>query len=400
VIEGADVSSVEHQILDLTATAIRAAKERADCEASLAVLQRTLERAQAELPEAELLAKRKRQEAHDAVRGRADLERRISDLLEVEEVARTRSHQAMQRAASFKAAMTFAAAARAEAERGGDVARFEREGGVAERAQREFAAAEVRAAEEREAEAKVATERANLETHAAAEREIEAVIASERQAAERRCADLVSIIARVKDDIAAARENVKRFQIDFDRLSSRRDAAEGQLQEVRRRARSEIETRVAQLLATEESARRERLEQEGLLAALDESETRAENERSAAESAERGHLGLKAAPAGDALGPALGTRAMPPAPSPVSAGMAPSNDLPFAAATPALSEPLAPFADEGIAEQPPRPLFGWFGRRQTAAPVESVEDLGPSIADRIARDFGLLGSKDPATELG
>lgn len=399
-----ELASIEEQVLQLTTTAIRAAKERADCEASLASLQRTLERAQAELPEAELLAKRKRQEEHATVRGRADLERRISDLLEAEQLARARAHQAEQRAASFRSAATFSGAARKEAEANGDAARVERERSVEERALQELSSAEARAAEERESEAKITRQRESLESHAAAEGEIEAVLASEREAAERRCADLAAIISRTKGEILEAQQNVKRFADDFEHLSSQREEVQGQIQAARHRARDQIEARVAQLRLTEESAQRERQEQERLLAAIDEAAARAERQRIDAERAERirlerEHADHERAERERAERERASSRpkvtvahegqwGTASAPRSSTASEVPPPQVPAANRNPSPAA-LPPFPDGDEATS--RPLFGWFVRRQaTTLPAQSDEPEGPSVADRISRDFGLL----------
>lgn len=286
MVERDEVVSIERQMRELTESTLATARERAMLEASIMEARKTLERAKVELPVAERAAKERRQMQVDAIRGRAELERRLNDLVESEGLARTRRQQAEQKAQGFKAAAAFSSMARTEAEAGGDGARAERERMVEDRALREGANAEARASEERAEENRIGKLRAEVAGHVAAEREVEAAIAVEREDFENRVTALRADIERAGFELHEAEVNLARLDADRERLATERNAADEKLREVSKRARLEIESRIAELRSAEADLARERGEQERLLAALLENEKRAERDRKNAEKAE------------------------------------------------------------------------------------------------------------------
>jgi hypothetical protein len=279
MVERDDVSSIQQQVRELSDNAVVSVRERAALELAVSEAKQALEAAKAELPVAERLAKERRSAQVDAVRGRAELERRLADLVESEALSRARRQQAEQRAQGFKAAAAFSAMARAEAEAAGDAIRADRERLVEERALREGSTADARAAEELAEETRIGKLRLEVAGHVKAEREIESAIASEREVFESRVAALRTKIERAGMELHEAEANLARIDADRNRLTAERAQADERLREVSKRARAEVEARIAELRAAEANLARERAEQEKLLATLIESEKRAERER-------------------------------------------------------------------------------------------------------------------------
>jgi len=180
-------------------------------------------------------------------------------------------------------------------------------------------------------------------------------------------------------------------------LSAERAAAGQQLREIGERARGEIERRIADLREREAALANERDEQERLLAVLVENERPLEPEPEPAAApvvatdenhalAQDGQSG-----AAEAAANARGDVAEPPAQphfSTVTFTTAPSS--------PRRDPPHPPepsYEDHGPDF---RSLLGnIFTRRK---PEEPIVDEGPSISERIARDFGLLGVSDEDEE--
>jgi len=398
-----DVTSVEHHVRVLTETALEAARERAACEATVERARETLERSQRELPQAERFAKEQRQAQNDAIRGRAELEHRLAELVESEDLTRQRRLQAEQRAQGFRAAAAFAAAGRAEADGGGDADRVDRERMVEERATREASTAEARAAEELAEETKLARLRSEIETHVEAERALESEIAADRANAEAQVAALREAIERASFELHEAEVNLARLDADRDRLTQERTAAGERLREIGMRARTEIEARIAELRAQENAIAAAREEQERLLAALVENdravEAEAETEAQAQAQAPATAVAAQHNDDATAVEPSAAAAAVEPAPPPephfstmsFTTGLQPRE-------APAPERQPAAEAGEAADDRSVRSLIGnsligsIFTRRK---PVEEpVEDEGPSISERIARDFGLLGGDE------
>jgi hypothetical protein len=429
MVEPDDVATIELHVRELTEHALVAARERAACEAALKKARETLAAAEKQLPEAEREAKERRQGQNDAIRGRAELEHRLAELIEAEDLTRARRQQAEQRAQGFRAAAAFAGAGRLEAETANDNERYERERLVEERATREAAAAEARASEELTEETKIARHRAEIEAHVDAERALEAEIASDRASAEALVTSLKEKIESATFAVHEAEVQLARLDADRERLAQERAVATERLREVGLRARGEIEARIAALRSQELELVRRREEQERLLASLIASaeppepepepepepvvEPEPEPETLVAEDDENSdvvafdvtttpstngshdttHAAQPETPAATAPAPPAQEKPAPQAPPPE-----PHFSTVTFKATPAAREPAPPRTPEttsGYGDDGPgfRSLIGnIFTRRK---PVEEpVEDEGPSIADRIARDFGLLGAAD------
>jgi hypothetical protein len=431
-----DVTTIERRFRELSESAREGARELAHCEAAVDRARETLERAKRDLAISERTAKERRQAQHDAVRGRAELERRLAELTEAESVARSRRQQAEQRAEGFRAAAAFAASSRSEANGTQDPDRFERERLVEDRAIREAAAAEARAAEALAEETKIGRLRAEIAGHVEAERDIEQSIARERADAERRIAELQATIETVTAELAAAQEEWDRLLADRDRRERERAEADQQLHEVSRRARDEIEARIAELKAIELGAARERAEKERLLAELIGAERAAEKELAEAKRREAMELARErrrdARLHDDVVHPfedrsvlhvadlaaleAETERAAAAAEAP-SNGVAHRNaDAPhdrssngmssdegygvssdgiasaYSASGDALRDDAfdCPSADHDERLPGLRSFFGKLSFRRQAEEPPTVEE-GPSVAERIARDFGLLG---------
>jgi len=398
-----DVSSIEKKVRKLTANMMAIARERAAHEAAVESARETLERAQAELPAVEATAKERRRSQHDARRGRAELERQLRDLLDAEGLARARRLQCEQRAQSFRAAAAFAASARADALAMHDEGRAERERLVEERALREAAAGDSRASEELAEEQKLAALRSEIETHVTAERELEATLGAERDRADQRARTLRETIERAKDSLREATARLEEIDSDRDRLEGERVEAGTRLREVGTRARGEIEARIDALRDAQRQVVAELEEQERLLATMITNEERAarealdeQNERERRELHERAaRAAFEAAPQ-PAYAPAASAA---PAANAANAAQAASSAAPQAVTAappeqPSVSrrpkpelQPASVRHDEASGGL--RNLFDNVLRRRKPAMEEPVDD-GPSVADRIARDFGLL----------
>jgi hypothetical protein len=409
MLEHGDVASIESQVRQLTEHTLEAARERSACERTVAQARAAFEGAQRELPAAERDAKERRQSQNDAIRGRAELEHRLAELVETEDLTRARRQQAEQRAQSFRAAAAFATTGRTEAEAAGDSERAERERMVEDRATREAASAEARATEELGEETKVARHRAEIETHVEAERSLEAEIAADRASAEARVVELREIIEREEFALHEAEVNLERLDTDRDRLAQERAAAGEKLREIGDRARGEIEARIATLREQEAALASERIEQERLLYILLENDRRIEQEAQ-----EKAHQELEAH---DALESSTDAAAQHPETETESASDAPaespqaseasetSGAQPHYSTVTFTASPSAPrdpsralvFESDDDERGPGfRSIIGnIFTRRK---PEEPVVDEGPSIAERIARDFGMLGETDDEDE--
>ena len=398
----------EQHIRDLTRATIDIARERAELEGTLTLARVRLDEARAELPVAEHTAKMRRQSQLDAVRGRADLERRLQTLIESEALARTRRQQAEQRAQGFRAAATFAASGRAESD-GSDAAvdpeRNERERLVEARAIREASAAEARAAEERAEEQKIGKLRAELEMHVAAEREVELGFATERAQAEHRNIELREIIDRTTIEIEACELAVERLASEAAHVAEQRAAISEAVDDDRRASREIMEARILELRAIESAAISERGQLEAMIADLITSENAEREARLALENATI----ARSDPAAIAA-----TVAEPATIVPSSEPEKPKAPLYVArptAAKPSEKVKTESFIRPGRAPAPVpksgtdeelipglKSLVGnIFTRAKKPEPIpEVVEPMeSSSIADRIARDFGLLGGDQP-----
>jgi len=401
MVEQDDLASVELHFRELTEQALDAARRRADCEAAVTRARDVLETSQRDLPIAERDAKERRQSQNDAIRGRAELEHRLAELVESEDLTRQRRQQADQRAQGFRAAAAFAAAGRLEAEGAGDLERAERERLVEDRATREAVTAETRAAEELAEETKINRHRTEIETHVEAERALEAEIAADRADAETRVTDLREAIESATFELREAEANLERLEADRERLVQERAQAAEQLREIGQRARVQIEAQIAELRAQEAEIAGRREEQERLLAVLLEAEKpsvlelepvtpQAEHPPSEThDDTEHGSAPQAAAEAGT--------------PEPATEPSAPEphfSTVTFSALPPREGVPARPAqGDYGSADDRSgvRSLIGNIFTRRKAV-EEPVEDEGPTIAERIARDFGLLGASDDEVE--
>jgi hypothetical protein len=401
-----DVAVLESHVRQLTEHTLEAARERAACERTVAQARAALDAAQRELPAAERNAKERRQSQNDAIRGRADLEHRLAELVESEDLTRARRQQAEQRAQSFRAAAAFATTGRTEAEAAGDAERAERERTVEDRATREAAAAEARATEELAEETKVARHRAEIETHVEAERALEAEIAADRASAEARVVELREIIEREEFALHEAEVNLQRLDADRDRLAEERAAAGEKLREIGDRARGQIEARIATLREQEAALANERIEQERLLYILLENDRRIEQEAH-----EKAHQELEEqqvlAAAEDTVAEHHEAESEPAAEHPddspqaadASAAQPHFSTVTFTASPSAPRDPARSLVFESDDDRGPgfRSIIGNIFTRRKAE--EPVVDEGPSIAERIARDFGMLGESDEEDDI-
>lgn len=394
MVESDDIATIQHHVRELTESALEAARERAACEAAVKKSREALEAAQRELPEVERLAKERRQAQNDAIRGRADLEHRLAELIEAEDLTRARRQQAEQRAQGFRAAAAFAAASRSEAEAAQDADRVERERLVEERANREASTAEARAAEELAEETKIGRHRAEIETHVEAERALEAEIAADRASSEERFSALKETIENASFELHEATVNLERLDADHERLAHERALAGERLREIGQHARGSIEAKIAELRAQERELAMRREEQEELLASLTAPEEPvvapepdvvvAELSADAAGAAEPASAGVESSEA-----------VPPPEPHFSTVTFKTTGAVRDTAAHPPVEPGSSPDTSSDF-----RSLIGnIFTRRKT---VEEPEVEGPSIADRIARDFGLLGgeAEEPDVETG
>ncbi len=408
--ESMDHVDPEQHIRELTRAAIDIARERAELERTLSTARLRLDEARAELPVAERTAKMRRQSQLDAVRGRADLERRLQTLLESEALARTRRQQAEQRAQGFRAAATFAASGRAESDGTSaavDPERNERERLVEARAIREASAAEARAAEERAEEQKIGKLRAELEMHVAAEREVELGFATERDEAEQRNIELRGIIDRTTIEIGEWELALERLVDEAAHVAEQRAAISEAVDDDRRASREMMEARILELRGIEAAAQTERGQLEAMIAELIASEEAERESRLALETATIARPDAAVEALAEPAAPAVATA---PSPEPEK------PKAPLYVARPTTAKPAAkvktesfirpgrapaPVAKSGADEELIPGLKSLVGNIFTRAkkPEPIVEVIEPpessSIADRIARDFGLLGGDRP-----
>ena len=418
-----EIVGPQTQLRELGRAALDVARERADLEDSLVRARSQIESARAELPIAERTAKTRRQSQLDAVRGRADLERRLQSLVESEALARTRRQQAEQRAQGFRAAATFAASGRAEAG-AGDTERLERERLVEARAMREASVAESRAAEERAEEQKIGKLRAELEMHVAAEREVEIAFALERDEAERRSADLHREIQGLAIEIRDADVALEALAETAERIALEHAAISEQFDDHRRATRENIELRIAELRAIEAATIRERTDLEEMLATLMESEAVEAAVSIAADAADAADFEVQTR-ASDGSSESASTRpvvATADSESPLATNETEPSKAPLYVAKPAQSKAVekpktiesfirpertpyrSPIAAPKTGDEEElipglKSLVGnIFTRKRPEAVAEPIEpEESSSIADRIARDFGLLGGGDMQT---
>jgi hypothetical protein len=415
-----DYVDPSQHIRDLTRATIDIARERAELERALTLARVRLDDARLEIPVAERTAKMRRQGQLDAVRGRADLERRLHTLLESEALARTRRQQAEQRAQGFRAAATFAASGRAEVDGtdpAADPERNERERLVEARATREAGAAEARAAEERADEQKIGKLRAELEMHVAAEREVGLGFAAERDEAERRTLELREIVDRTTIEIGTLELAIERLAEEAALIAERRAALSEAFDDERQASLEIMEARVRELREIESGAAAERVALEAMIAAL-----------VASEDAQRAAL---LALEHDAIAKA-DAEAVAVAVAEFAEHAAAAATLEAAASTPS-SEPEKPKAPLYVArpaaaklpekvktesfirpDRTPPPVVkragdeelipglkslvgNIFTRAKKPEPIPDVVEPpeSSSIAERIARDFGLLGVDHP-----
>jgi hypothetical protein len=392
MVESDDIVSIQHHVRELTESALGAARERANCDAAVKKARETLEAAQRELPEAEREAKERRQAQNDAIRGRAELEHRLAELIEAEDLTRARRQQAEQRSQGFRAASAFASAGRAEAELAGDTERVERERLVEERANREASAAEARAAEELAEETKISRHRSEIETHVEAERALEAEIAADRASGEAHVSALKETIENASFELHEAEVNLARLDADRERLAQERAIAGERLREIGQRARGEIETRIGELRAQEIELARRREEQEVLLASLTAPEEPLVPEPEPEPEPEIVQV-EDTAGTSHASSDASDSTTVAPPPEPHFSTVTFKTTV-AGRETPAQrpADPNGAYDDDRNAPDFRSLIGNIFTRRK---PVEEpVEDEGPSIADRIARDFGLLGAEE------
>ena len=406
--ESAEYVDPDQHGRDLTRATIEIASERAELERTLDLARVRLEGARAELPVAERIANMRRQSQLDAVRGRADLERRLQTLLETEALARTRRQQAEQRAQGFRAAATFAASGRAEtddADGAADPDRNERERLVEARANREASTAEARAAEERAEEQKIGKLRAELEMHVEAEREVALGFATERDEAERRNLELREIVDRTTIEIGKWELGLESLSDEAALIAERRAALSEAFDDERRASMDIMEVRIRELREIESSAAAERVALEAMIAELVAS---VEAERAASLALEHAVIAK-----GDAEAVAVAVAeasASTPSVEPEKAR------VPLYVARAAAIIPSAKTKAESFIrpDRTPPPVVkngnneelipgfkslvgNIFTRPKKSEPIPKVVEPpeSSSIADRIARDFGLLGVDPP-----
>jgi len=401
----------ERDMRELSAAALAIAQQRLQHDRVLVFARERIDVCRAELPVAERTAKTRRQSQLDAVRGRADLERRLQSLVESEALARTRRQQAEQRAEGFRAAATFATSGSLEAGPS-DADRNEHERLVGARATREASVAASRAAEEHVEEQKIGKLRAELEMHVAAEREVEMAFALERDEAERRTAELHSEIERLADEIRDAELARQELDETASQLSRERAELAERYDDHRRSTRESINTRILELLAFEADAARERTELEAMLAEFDARDEagRVELAAHAAAAAEEARLTADAAQASSNGATASTNGVAPaatPAPEPVKAPLYVERPKSKFAEKPKTSEsfirpervpfhstpawPKKAVADEELIPGLRSLVGNIFTRKKSEPAPQPVAPENSSIADRIARDFGLLG---------
>lgn len=418
------IAALEQTLVENDAAIKRAGVEIERIETESRAARGRVELSLAALPAVQKRIGRAQAAQEQAVRERADLERRYTDLLERESIARSRFQQAEQRVEAYRAVEAFARGSRGASETSGDAERAARERDAEDRAGREREAAETRVAELRSISASVSHERADVEHHVFAERAVEDGVSNDREGAEFERMSHEGEIARAKTAIATFEADVAERRLEVERLEGDRTALRDRLQTARRRLEQEASSRIDALRTAEERKRLERLEAERVVAVLRAEEEGLAFERAALERAERDRVerkrmlerreaydralderiarkqreqqvepGAETGAASDA-GTEAETEAeittispLPEAPSsrifavPQAGYRPPEKPAPLASPRPAAG-------DESM-----RGLFGRLGRRRrepdTAEPPIDV-------ASRIARDFGLLGERAPA----
>jgi hypothetical protein len=391
-----DPALVERTLHDLATAAQNVAGERAARERVIATTRAALDAVRADLTVTERAAKQQRQAQIDAVRGRADIERRLHDLGVAEALARTRRQHAEQKALGFRAAATFAASGRADAEGASDGDRTEHERLAEARATHEASAAESRAAEERAREAEIGRLRAELELQVAAERDVEAAFTKERDDTERGVAGLRDTLERTAADLHEAEVLLERLASEAERISAERAGIEKVLHDSSRRTRENIKSRIAELRHIEADAASERAEQERLLASVIAQENDVAREIVWTEPVPAPPVAAAAPQPADQRAkltfpqPLKTAASAPPAPAKTKATESFVRPAPAPARRP-VEKPAAGAHDELIPGLKSL-MSNVFARKKTGVPPAPVVEAGSSAADRIARDFGLLGA--------
>jgi len=374
---------------DIDDSLLQAKKDRTAGEATVTEARRSFAVAQAQLAEAERYAKGRRQALNATTRARIELERRFGELNEAEAVARARRQQSEQRAKGLAAAAAFAAQARLDAEEAGDHERAEKERLVEERATKQAAASESRVLHDLADERKISALRAEVEGHISAEREMEATLTRARGEAEARIEDLRRRVEHASEAVDAAELALQHVDGEHQRLMHERTLADQQAREQQRQQRTEIESRIAQLRAAERAAASQRQESERALAQL--LDNPADAQPPVAETPR--HQTVTPAPE------PVTTNAIPPAVAASAAettgqGTSDAVRRPASVSANGAGRP-APIDVDTIFPAMSGIVRNLFGRAKRAPePIAEPED-GTSVADRIARDFGLLGHSEP-----
>lgn len=414
------IAALEQALVENDAAIKRAGVEIERIETESRAARGRVELSLAALPAVQKHLGRARAAQEQAVRERADLERRYTDLLERESIARSRFEQAEQRVEAYRAVEAFARGSRGASETSGDEERAARERDAEDRAGREREAAETRVAELRSISASVSHERADVEHHVFAERAVEDGVSNDREGAEFERMSHEGEIARAKTAVATFEADVAERRLEVERLEGDRTALRDRLQTARRRLEHEASSRIDALRTAEERKRLERLEAERVVAALRAEEEGLAFERAALERAERDRVerkrmlerreaydralderiarkqreqqvepGAETGAASEAETEAESTTIspLPEAPSarifavPQAGYRPPEKPAPLASPRPAAG-------DESM-----RGLFGRLGRRRREP---NTAEPPIDVASRIARDFGLLGERAPA----
>ncbi|MBC5811591.1 MAG: hypothetical protein GIW95_12175 [Candidatus Eremiobacteraeota bacterium] len=363
--EHVDVAALEAEIEEFAREQARAVEERTEVDRWIERGQQQVASARERLPEAEANARERRRYRPEVNAQRSELEHELSDLIDNETGARMRREQAEQRALGFRAAETFAGAARIDAEKLGDRERVQRERMVEERARHEADLLEARARHDRADEERLSAERIELEERVNASRATEIAAAKDREEAEAVLNDLRRDVALAQDELDRAQYEATRLDLEIVRLADQQRAAEERLRHGRREALGQLERRIAELHASELDASKRRAEAETLLRRLRDDVHRETPERAAARP-EASPNGVAHAAADRPIAERLIFSELEATPSEIAE---PEAALPPAAAQ----------AAERSSQRP-------AGR--VAAPNEKKGDLG--IAKLI---FGLLGGK-------
>ncbi|MFY9780356.1 MAG: hypothetical protein WAJ85_07595 [Candidatus Baltobacteraceae bacterium] len=197
--------------------AARAAAERDACLQLVETSRALIESRRLELPAAEAAEKEAQSAARAAVRRRADVERRLNELLEQADPACARRREALQRAENFRAASAYAATAQRDAFHRGNSEQAQRERLAAARAAQEAAAAEAQADEERALEESLAGPRAELERLLETARELEASCSAGLAEAQLRAAEMRNAIDRAEVELADASARLERLERELER---------------------------------------------------------------------------------------------------------------------------------------------------------------------------------------